>query len=246
MESVYTQTFPITDLHVDCFRRLRPAVLLYLIQEVSATHAARLGTGWEALAGKNLFWAIIRHQVEISRMPLAGETITLETWPMPTTRTAYPRATAAYDEKGNLLFRSHALWAFMDLKNRSMVLPGKSGVEVPGILRGDELSAPTSIAPKAFENLCSHQVGYTLLDRNGHMNNTRYMEWVDDLLPAEFHREHVLRSLRICYLSEAREGQQVDLHWEKSEENILSVEARTGADSAHRVFAVNARYAELP
>ena len=242
MESVYTKTFTLRDIHVDCFRRLKPSVLLYLIQEVSATHATMLGAGWESLAQKDLFWAIIRHKIQIHRMPQAGQTITLETWPMPTTRTAYPRATAAFDEAGNLLFQSHALWVFMDLKNRTMVLPGKSGVDVPGILRGNELSAPTSIAPKALENLCSCRVGYTMLDRNGHMNNTYYLNWVEDLLDVDFHREHPLRAMNICYLSEAREGQQVDLLWQKNEENVLSVEARTGADSAHRVFAVTAQY----
>lgn len=242
MEPIYRQTFNLSDIHLDCFRRLKPSVLLYLVQEVSCNHAAMLGASWEALAEKQLFWALIRHRVRIHRMPQAGETITLETWPMPTTRIAYPRATVGYDEAGNLLFESHALWILMDLNSREMVLPGKSGVEVTGNPRTLSLEAPSSIPPKPLEQHRVHTVGYTLLDRNGHMNNTYYLDWVADLLDSRFHRDHPLKALSISYLSEAREGQQVHLFWEKNEENTLRVEAKSGADTRHRVFAVIADY----
>ena len=197
MESLYRKAFTLTDLHLDCYRRLKPSVLLYFAQEVSGNHAAMLGTDWETLAQKNLFWAIIRHKVQITRLPEAGETITLETWPMPTTRVAYPRATVAYDAQGNELFKTTAIWVLMDLQTRSMVLPGKSGVEVPGILRGIELDAPASIPAKVLEHTASRTVGYTELDRNGHMNNTKYLEWISDLLPSSFHASRKPREFTV-------------------------------------------------
>ena len=61
---------------------------------------------------------------------------------MPTTRTAYPRSTIAYDADGKECFRAISLWVLMDTQNRSMVLPGKSGVDVAGLLRGCELAVP--------------------------------------------------------------------------------------------------------
>ena len=242
METTYTQRFTLSDLYLDCFGRLKPSVLFYLIQEVSGKHASMLGASWEALAEKNLFWAIIRHQVELVRLPQAGETITLKTWPMPTTRVAYPRATVAYDERGNVLFRSHAIWVLMDTNTRTMVLPGKSGVEVCGHLEHTELDAPGSIPKRDLFNHVSRTVGYTHLDRNGHMNNTYYLDWVADLLDSAFHREKTLQRLNISYLAEAREGQTIDLRWEKSEEDSLQVEAQTDGENAHRVFAVQAQY----
>lgn len=242
MTPTYTQTFTLSDLHLDCHRRLKPSVLLYFIQEVSGRHASSLGASWEALSEKHLFWAIIRHRIQIERMPEAGETITLQTWPMPTTRVAYPRATVAFDAQGHVLFRSHAIWVLMDQDTRAMVLPGKSGVAVPGHLQGCELAAPASILKKTFDNHTYRSVGYTALDRNGHMNNTYYLDWVADLLPAAFHKEHPLRQINICYLAEAREGQQIDLSWQKTEDGTLHVEAQTGQETMHRVFAVEADY----
>lgn len=242
MESIYTQSFTLTDLHVDCHRRLKPSALLYLTQEISGKHAAQLGAAWEDLDAKNLFWAIIRHRVEITRLPEADETITLETWPMPTTRVAYPRATVAYDAQGNVLFKTVAIWVLMDHTTRAMVLPGKSGVGVPGILRGIEIPPPGSIPVKELANHAVRTVGYSELDRNGHMNNTFYMNWTDDLLGNDYHKSHTLCSFNICYLSEATEGQIVDLCWEISEENTLSLEGQTTGETRHRVFAVSADY----
>ncbi len=246
MEMLYTKNFELTDLHVDCHRRLKNSVLLYLVQEVSTDHAELLGSDWETLSSKNLFWAIIRQKVQITRLPEAGETIRLETWPLPATRVAYPRATIAYDEKGRELFRTMALWVLMDMENRSMVLPGKSGVDVPGIVRGLELDAPGSLMPKPLANHTTHTVHYGLLDRNGHMNNTRYLDWVDDLLSARFHKDHPVRELTVCYLAEAREGQQVTLHWELLEAGVLRVEAnRPKEDDSgryERVFAAQVQF----
>lgn len=67
-----------------------------------------------------------------------------------------------------------------------MILPGKSGIVVSGTLRGTELALPGGLVPKVMDNSRRRDVCFTDLDRNGHMNNTRYMDWIDDLLPAIF------------------------------------------------------------
>lgn len=223
MELIYRQKFEIADIHVDPFGRVKPSVILYFAQEVAGGHCIQLGLDWDTLAKKGLFWAAIRHKVSVTRLPERGETITVETWPMPTTRVAYPRAMAAYDAEGKELFRSVSLWVLMDMNSRAMLLPGKSGVDVPGILRGGELDTPASLNPKDLTELTHRTVGYTELDRNGHMNNTRYLDWVADLLPSAFHGEHPVREFTICYLSEAKESQQAALSW-KLQDGILLVD----------------------
>ena len=246
MDMIYRKQFMITDLHLDCFQRLKPSVLLYLVQEVATDHAAMLGTDWYSLAEKNLFWAVIRHKIHITRLPESGEAITLETWPMPTTRVSYPRATIAYDAEGKELFRTTALWVLMDVQTRAMVLPAKSGVDVPGIIRDLEADTPGSIVPKSLANTAQYTVGYSLLDRNGHMNNTRYLDWVDDLLPGDFHKNHPAQEINLCYLAEAREGQRLTMDWELSETGLLTVEThRSKADDSgkeERVFAAQVQF----
>ena len=238
MEPIYTQSFEITDLYVDCCGRLLPSKILYLMQEVAGRHFADLAMDYDALAQRGLFWAITRNKVQITRLPMRGETIRLETWPMPTTRVAYPRSIVAYDESGNEVFRSITLWVLMDLNNRAMVLPGKSGIEVAGTLRGNELSSPLGLPAKALSNRRSRYVNFTDLDRNAHMNNTKYLDWIYDLLGSSFHGSHTIREFTVCYLNEAREGQKLELSWDFPEEGVLQIDAhRNLEDKDERIFA---------
>ena len=238
MEPIYSEEFKITDLYIDCFGRLLPSKILYMMQEVAGNHFAQMAMDYDSLAQRGLFWAITRNKVQITRLPMRGETIRLETWPMPTTRVAYPRSIVAYDEDGNEVFRSITLWVLMDANNRSMVLPGKSGIDVVGTLRGNELASPLGLPAKALGNHRKRYVNFTDLDRNAHMNNTRYLDWVYDLLGAEFHKDHTLREFTLCYLNEAREGQQLELSWDFPEAGCLMMDAhRHQEDSSDRIFA---------
>ena len=90
MEPIYSQSFKITDLHVDCRGRLLPSKILYLMQEVAGIHFAKLSMDYDALAQRGLFWAITRNKVQITRLPMRGETLHLETWPCPPPESPIP------------------------------------------------------------------------------------------------------------------------------------------------------------
>ena len=238
MQPIYVQEFEITDNVVDRYGRLKPSMILYFVQEVAGRHFTNISMNYEELASRGMFWAIIRQKVQITRLPLRGETLRVETWPMPTTRVAYPRSVVAYDENGGECFRSIAIWVLMDIRTRNMILPGKSGISVAGTLRGLELTAPGSLIPKDLHSHRDRTVCFTDLDRNGHMNNTRYMDWIDDLLPSVFHQAHAVKEFTVCYLSEAREGQTLQLHWDFLEEGTMQVDAhRITEEKDERVFS---------
>ena len=243
MEPIYHQYFDISDNYVDCFGRLKSSMMLFFAQEVAGRHFTEISMDYDSLAQKGMFWAIIRQKVQVTRLPLRGERIRVETWPMPTTRVAYPRSVVAYDEAGNECFRSITLWVLMDLTTRAMILPGKSGISVSGTLRGGELASPGSLVPKVMTLHRERTVCFTDLDRNCHMNNTRYLDWIDDLLTSGFQQRNHMKELTVCYLNEAREGQKLDLSWEFGEDGSLQVEAsRKTDDKTDRVFAAKILY----
>ena len=241
MKPIYERSFSVSAAATDCFGRMKPSQILMLLQEMAGDHSALLGTARDQLIRKGMFWAVIRHRVQITRLPTTGETLTAQTWPMPTTRTAYPRSTVVYDAQGNECFRSISLWVLMDAGSRAMVLPGKSGVAVEGALMGNELAAPGSLALRPLANQTQRTVRFTDLDINGHMNNCRYLDWVCDTLPGQFHREHPMAEFTVCYLSEAREGENLSLCWELGEDGCLTVDAvrpESSSSTGHaRVFS---------
>ena len=238
MDQIYVNQYEVNDSVVDRYGRLRPAAILFLAQDMAGCHCVQLELDYDKLAAKGLFWAVTRHRVRVTRLPRSGEIITLETWPMPTTRGAYPRALRATDETGQELFWVISLWVLMDIQSRAMVLPGKSGVEVEGILRGCELTAPLGLPARELVESTLRRVCFTDLDRNGHMNNTRYLDWVYDLLPSAFHESHSLEEMTVCYLAEGLEGQMLKLNWGCPEEKQVQVDIhREDAAGDHRIFA---------
>lgn len=246
MEMIYRQKYSISAIHTDCYGRAKPSVLLYLAQEVAGEHCMLLGTDWDTLQKQNLFWALIRTNVQIKKLPRLGQTMTVETWPMPQTRTAYPRCTVAYDERGDECFRCISLWVLMDTQSRAMVLPGKANVQVPGILRGTEPESPRALPVFQGENSHHRTVSFAELDRNLHMNNTKYLDWVMDLYDSRFHAGHEVEAITLCYLCEAREADTLALSYGMDETGLLTVDGRREktdvSESQTRVFAAKVKF----
>ena len=244
MEATYTTNYYVSTLHSDCFGRCKPSALLRFAQDAAGEHCTLLGTDWDSMAKHRYFWAVIRQRMEISRLPKEGETVTVKTWPMPTTRVAYPRATEGFDAEGNSLFKVISLWVIMDMDTRAMVLPGKSGIDVAGTIFGTELKAPAGLPGFDSSSKTLRTVTYSDLDVNGHMNNTRYLDWLCDLLPADFHKNHPMKAVTICYMSEALEGQQ--LHLTFTGDTVFKVDgslSQTPVGAGHtRIFSASAEF----
>ncbi len=245
MDLLFEQQIAVKDCDFDEYGSFRLSALLHYAQKAAGGHCNQLGLDWDSMAAKDLFWAVLRHRVSVSRLPKAGETIRLQTWPMPATRAAYPRSVRALDAEGNRLFDVVSLWVLMNTQTRAMVLPGKSGVEVPGILRGDEPAAPGSLMPGSHENTVLWVVAEKDLDINGHVNNAKYLDHAE-ALAGSFRQTHNPKELTVCYLAEARLGQEIVLHWTLTDDGVLSVDGtRSKAEDpekTERVFSAKIRY----
>ena len=244
MDFIHTARFTVTPLHADCFGRCKPSSLLRFSQEAAEEHCLALGADWDTMAAKNYFWAIVRQRIEITRLPKTGETVTLKTWPLPTTKVAYPRAAEGFDEEGNSLFRLISIWVIMDMTSRAMILPGKSGVQVQGISFGSELKAPLGLPAGDYTKEAFRRVSFSDLDMNGHMNNTRYLDWLCDLKSADYHKNHPVKAVSICYSNEALEGQL--LHLSYTDGDILRLDGSlsvTDVCTGHtRIFSAQVEF----
>lgn len=245
MEPIFEKEYRLTDMQTDAFGRAKLSALLSFAQDIAGQHAALLSDNWEQLQEKHLFWAVTRHHLEIFTLPRVGETILLRTWPMVTTRVAYPRAVEGYSADGTRLFRMVSLWVLMDTEKRSLVLPGKGGLTINGCNRGCEAPIPGSLTPGQYVNTTSRTVRYSELDRNGHMNNTRYLDWVDDLLPLHFHKEHTVQLCTVCYLQELLPDSTCRLSWQMDEGGLLRLDGTLSDSTAEkRIFAVQIQFAD--
>lgn len=244
MKEYREEKFEIQDVISDGFGKLHPAGLLYFFQETASRHCEELEVDGEKLKG--LFWAVLRYRVVIERMPEVGETITVKTWPLPTTKVAFPRAAAGYDREGKLCFRLISLWVLMDKETRELVLPAKSGITVEGSFLGEELQVPPGLKVRPTDHQFIRTVTKQELDKNMHMNNTRYLDWAYSLLSEDFRKNHRLTGFTACYFSEARLYQELNLCWSLSPDGVFFADSyrRTGnpQETGDRVFSAQMEF----
>ena len=210
--SVYETEYKVLSSDVDLFRRLRLRTLHTWLQEASIAHTEALGAGRDKTLDRGLLWIVVQQEAKIFRLPEYDEHVHVASWPGKTMHVFFPRYYRVTDARGNALVEASALWALMDEKTRKTVFPEQWGVEVPAAVTGDEAPLPRVPRTEETQGETVFTVPFSCVDLNGHMNNTRYFDLADDLLPERL-RARTPRNVAVEYSGEARCGEAVTLRF---------------------------------
>lgn len=233
--------------HCDAQRRLRLSELFTWFQEAAIRHTEALGMGREKTLDRGLLWIVTQWRADIARLPEYDEEVVLTSWPGETMHVIFPRFFKLESAAGETLVTASSLWALMDRETRRAVFPDEAGIRIDGHGSPDDPALPS--APKACEaaERSVYTVSPSVLDLNGHMNNTRYFDLAVDLLYPHF-GEQTPRTILCEYNSEARLGDRLELSLGLREELcvIRGEKAADAADGAgarpQRVFGMNFVY----
>ena len=236
--SIYREEILLRSKDVDMYRRLRTSELFRLLQEASIRHTEQLGMGREKTLDKGILWVLTLQQAQIRRMPEYDEQVVLKSGPGKTMHLLFPRYYSLETGDGEPLVKASALWCLVDSQSRKVVFPERYGVEIQGVVTGEEIALPGP--PKRLT--CTEErlfrVPYSYVDLNGHMNNTRYFDLAEDCIPAAA-RGQRLCGIRTEYVSEARFDREYRIRW-GGEGNTWFI---TG-EGEHCVFRMGLEYEE--
>ncbi|MDR1058957.1 MAG: acyl-ACP thioesterase, partial [Treponema sp.] len=197
--------------NIDRSDRLTLASTFDFFQEAAVSHAENLGVGREALARTGQGWVLSRISVFLERRPRWGETVTVRSWPRGGDRLFAVRDYDIRDASDFPLVRARGNWLILDIKKRRPLrpqavmetLPLNEGVDaLPG--GGGALDTQDHLN-RAGER----RVRYSDIDYNGHVNNTRYIQWIQDLTEPELLEQADQMRLDINYLKELKIGETV-------------------------------------
>ena len=145
--------------------------LLGIIQESATGSADELGFGYADLKPKNYGFLIVNTYGEIFRQPTFGETVTVETWPLPPRHVFFERDYRVLGEDGQPVAAAASRWCLVDLSTFSLLTgealgdantncpynPEKSIVvpnwKVPRLQEGKEAYV-RSLSPRQQHALC--------------------------------------------------------------------------------------------
>jgi len=208
---IWSDAYPVRSYDVDARGLLGMASICNFMQDAAGCHAHALDLSVEQLHPIHLTWVLVRMRVEMDRHLRWQDRLHIETWPSYQDKLFSHRDFILRDDAGKIVGRSVTVWVLMDLQSwrpqRLSALPHPLPItERPRAMA----TLPDKIDPlKAFTNEQLFRVGDGDLDRNGHVNNVRYIEWALETVPLPILNTCRLDTLEINFTGEALHGESI-------------------------------------
>ncbi len=199
-----TTHYTVTSADTDMNSRLKLSALVnYLIQSAISS-AEKLGFGFADLKKEHLFWVLNRLTLEIYRPVTWSEAIEVETWPKNIERIFYIRDFIVRDAQQNVVAKASSAWLAIDLSNKRPGNFNKDKMEVFTRLKDTHALEYSPEKLGAIESTSDSEIvpSYFDIDLNKHVTSTRYVDWMMDQFPVDFHAQNYPQLLSINYMKE--------------------------------------------
>lgn len=217
-KNVYIINKEITSVEVDFNLDTKLSNIFLFFQEVSSIQSEVFHIGKQDTLDKDLHWVITRFNVEISRLPKYGEHIKVVTYPGTSNALFFNRHFRILDEKDNVLVKACSVWCVIEDKTHMIKKDPFNGLVLPVSKMEDELPLPGKVEYKEGKLIYKKTIRYSDIDLNSHLNNTRYIELIQDAFDIDFYKSHKLVNLTINYLSELKLNDEVSIYKDEDEE----------------------------
>lgn len=177
------------------------------------------GLSWGFLYERGFVIMLARLSLAIERLPSANEEILLRTWEEAPQGLQLTRSYHMTTAEGETLLRGHSTWLVVNPETRRIIKPDLFTIRpvptyyesFPGIPCG-------KITPPDNATLVEERrIGWSEMDGNRHMNNSRYGAYASDCLPEKW-REETPKNIRFNFSKEAVLGEKVQLYCSEIEE----------------------------
>ena len=211
--------------NVDCSDRLTLCAAFAFFQEAAISHAAVLGVGRDAMMQNKQAWLLSRLSVFMEQRPGYEEDIIIRSWPRgPEKLFALRDYDISLADKA--LVRGRSGWLVIDLEKRRPLrveavtekLPLNHGLDAL-------LSGPAGLVSRDKLALYGErQAAYSDIDYYGHVNNVRYVQWIQDMTAPDLLYNASQMRLDINYLGEIQANENIELYSCSIENSPLSVD----------------------
>ena len=210
-QSIWSQEYPVSSFLVNPRKKLGIYSLLNLLQDAAWMHATHLGHGHEETLQSKNAWVLTRQKVLMDAWPVWGDTVTIRTWVRPLQG---PFAVRDFEilHKDKIIGSCSTSWILMNLETRTAVLSAPD--VLPFESRTDykiPYDAGKITIKDKLELRASFEVRNSDLDMNEHVNNTRYVQWILDSIPGDWHKEFQLLGYEVNFVAETHAGDKVDI-----------------------------------
>lgn len=222
MKNLWQSEYKLRAGDFDKFDRIKPSSVLDLFQDAAGQHAEEIGLGFAQMVELKYLWVLVRVKFEILKAPVRYQNVIIKTWPLPPHRLNYKREYSIENMDGEMLIKGSSEWVIIHSQERKLL-------SVPDLYPfGDNFHTEVMFCDKLtkvrdFETKEEPHVvnaGFSELDINNHVNNTKYANYVLDAVnPKE---KDVIKTFQIDYRKEVLTGAKLNIFKSCDEKVILS------------------------
>ncbi len=196
---------------------------------VAGTDARKNGISADTLMQQGRTWVLSRMAVEFDRMPEQFEQFDIATWVNPhTSRLLSTRNFEFLDGQGSVFGRAVSQWCVIDFEKRMPVSLEEIEYLFDPSYPCEEVSpcdAPRKVRGIVPTTTRNHEVRYSDIDFNRHVNTMRYIRMMLNTLPIEYLTDNRPMRLDIHFANECKLGQVLTINYEQRE-NVSMFEIR--------------------
>ncbi|WP_461247798.1 acyl-[acyl-carrier-protein] thioesterase [Treponema sp. R6D11] len=187
-------------------RLMRLAPLWDVMQECAEQHLCSLGMGHEKMLENGNFWVIAREAVDVVSYPAAGDVIKIRTFSAGVDKFIALRNWEVYNSENARIVLS---------KSSSMLIDATTGRPLRCINAYPDYDweEPMNEAPNKIifteecEKFSEFTVQYSDIDSNNHVNNARYINWVENVLG------YSPKRINVNYIAETKLGDFISVYY---------------------------------
>lgn len=157
-------------------------------------------------------WVVTSYSIHINQLPRKDSVVKMTTRGTSYNRYFAFREFGLHDQDGQELVKVESIWVLMNEQTRK-ITPIDDTIIAPyqseKVKRVPRLTRPERIESGADVSAKEYQVRWSDIDFNGHVNNSRYPEWMLDSLPMAFLNEHEPGNIDIRFENEVKYGNRV-------------------------------------
>ncbi|MBR5973903.1 MAG: hypothetical protein IK020_01835 [Clostridiales bacterium] len=209
----FTIIGPETDIH----DRLFYHSLFAMLQEAACLDADHNGFGADVMDRIPACWLLLRMKVIMEKIPRWKDVIYVKTWSCGFEKVFFNRDFDILDENLEVIGRATSVWLVAHQGDHRPMRPSTiPGMEIYACRqpsdRHVEKIFPTSEEERRGVTKLTRYADYSEIDRNMHVNNTRYLAWSADAYYANVSHEEPIMELSINYSSEVHPGEEVHMY----------------------------------
>ncbi len=224
--NIFSKKILVESTHVDPFLDLKLSSLFLYLQDVATEHAEKIGIGKSDMSKLHLYWVITRYAVTIHKLPKYCDTVVVKTYGGHNMKFIYPRYFQVESESGEVLVTASSTWMLIDDRTHRVSMNSYENVVVPFDHIDGEEPQPIKVNPSADASLFEERVvRYSDIDLNGHLNNTKYIEYILDTHNFEFYKKNKITHIEINYEREVLDGDVVRIYKDENNPEYIRGEA---------------------